>query len=151
MMTRNRRASSIASSILLFVIIWGKVGSDLYGLTAPDTAVLLLQFLATIFLMEASTSAIVYRSTSDQISKTGEVSETSRTSLNRWAVDHFSGLAKLFIAGFLLSLGLVVVGSIISISVSQLALSAALALGAVVAILFLLTYRREPQTIRTTR
>jgi len=149
MLTNNRRASMIASSSLLFVILWSKVASDLYSLPSPDTAVLLLQFLVTIFLMEASASAIVFRITSSQISKVGEVSQTSRTSLNRWAVGQLTGLAKLFVGGFLLSLALLVVGSIISVSFSQLALTGALALGAVVAILFLLTYRREPQTMRT--
>jgi hypothetical protein len=149
MLTRNRTATTIASSILLFLILWSKVASDLQGLSSPDTAVLLLQFLATIFLMEASTTVILYRSTSSQILKSNDVSETTRARLNRWVLGQLTGLAKLFLGAFLLSLALLVIGSTISVAVNQLFLSGALALGAVVATLFLLTYRREPETRRS--
>lgn len=66
--------------------------------------------------------------------------------MDRWALGQLTGLAKLFLGAFLLSLALVVVGSIISVSVSQLFLTGALALAAVIAILFLLTFQREPET-----
>lgn len=151
MLAGNRTAILVASYALLFMIIGSKIIIDLDNLPAPDTAFLLLQFMATIFLMEASACTITFRNTSSQILGADEVSQSFRTSLNRWAFGQLRGLAKLFVSGFLISLALLIIGSVISVSVNQLALTGALALGAVVTILFLLTFRREPQTVSAVR
>jgi len=150
MLKKNRTTVIIASSSLLFLILWAKVVSDLEGLPSPDTAVLLLQCLATVFLLEDSATVIQYRIVSGQIVIAKDVSDTTRARLDRWALGQLTGLAKLFLGSFLLSLALLVIGSVISVSVNQLYLTGALALGAVVAIFFLLTYRREPETVRRT-
>jgi len=49
-----------------------------------------------------------------------------------------------------LSLGLLILGSLVSISFNQIAFSGVLVLAAVVAIFILLTYRREPELRRRT-
>ena len=67
-----------------------------------------------------------------------------------WARVQLLSLAKLTIAASGLSLGLLILGSIVSVSVNQIAFSGVLALAAVVAIFILLTYRREPELRRRT-
>jgi len=67
-----------------------------------------------------------------------------------WARVQLFSLTKLTIAAFGLSLGLLILGSIVSVSVNQIAFSGVLALAAVVAIFILLTYRREPELRRRT-
>ena len=54
-------------------------------------------------------------------------------------------LGRLTLAAFGLSLGLLVIGGIVSVSVNQLAFSGILVIVAVIALVVLLTYRREPE------
>jgi hypothetical protein len=65
-----------------------------------------------------------------------------------WVRVQLLSLGKLTIAASGLSLGLIVLGSLVSVSVNLLAFSGILALASVVAIFILLTYRREPEEAR---
>jgi len=146
MLTRTPSAATVASASLLVLIIWGKVASDLYGLAGPDSALLLLQFMLVIFLIEASSTELKLDAAKKLLQgQKDEISEEARTRVAEWAKIQLSSLGKLTAAAFLLSLGLLVLGSFVTVSINQIAFSGALVLAAVVALLILLTYRREPE------
>lgn len=135
-----------ASGTLLLLIVWGKVADDIYSLPGPDSALLLLQFVLVIFLMEASTVVQTFDSTNKRLKgKDDELSSIARTRAINWKRVQLLSLGKLMTASFGLSLGLLILGSIVSISVNQIAFSGVLVLAAVLAIFVLLTYRREPE------
>ena len=145
-MVRNRTAISTASAALLLVIIWSKIADDLYRLPGPDSAVLLLQFILVIFLMEASTTVLTFDSSIKELrGKTDELSSVARMRVTKWERVQLLSLGKLTLASFGLSLGLLILGGLISVSVNQIAFSGVLALAAVVAIFVLITFRREPE------
>ncbi|HYU56294.1 MAG TPA: hypothetical protein VEL71_08775 [Candidatus Dormibacteraeota bacterium] len=149
MLLRNKTAVLAASGSLLVLIVWGKVTADLYGLPGPDSAVLLLQFMLVIFLMEASTTALTVDSAiKPLVGKNDALSESARMRAMRWERVQLFNLGKLTVASFVLSLGLLILGSLVSISFNQIAFSGVLVLAAVVAIFVLLTYRREPEERR---
>jgi len=149
MLLRNKTAVLAASGSLLVLIVWGKVTADLYGLPGPDSAVLLLQFMLVIFLMEASTTALTVDSAiKPLVGKNDALSESARMRAMRWERVQLFNLGKLTVASFVLSLGLLILGSLVSISFNQIAFSGVLVLAAVVAIFGLLTYRREPEERR---
>ncbi len=149
MLLRNKTAVLAASGSLLVLIVWGKVAADLYGLPGPDSAVLLLQFMLVIFLMEASTTALTVDSAIKPLEgKNDALSESARMRAMRWERVQLFNLGKLTAASFVLSLGLLILGSLVSISFNQIAFSGVLVLAAVVAIFVLLTYRREPEERR---
>ncbi len=149
MLLRNKTAVLAASGSLLVLIVWGKVTADLYGLPGPDSAVLLLQFMLVIFLMEASTTALTVDSAIKPLEgKNDALSESARMRAMRWERVQLFNLGKLTVASFVLSLGLLILGSLVSISFNQIAFSGVLVLAAVVAIFVLLTYRREPEERR---
>ena len=149
MLLRNKTAVLAASGSLLVLIVWGKVAADLYGLLGPDSAVLLLQFMLVIFLMEASTTALTLDSAIKPLEgKNDDLSESARMRAMRWERVQLFNLGKLTAASFVLSLGLLILGSLVSISFNQIAFSGVLVLAAVVAIFVLLTYRREPEERR---
>jgi hypothetical protein len=149
MLLRNRNAVWLASVSLLLLIVWGKVASDLYGLPGPDSALLLLQFMLVIFFMEASTTALTFDSTMKQLEgKDDDLSALARIRVVKWARVQLLNLGKLTIASFGLTLGLLIIGSLVSVSVNQTAFSGILVLAALVAIFILLTYRREPEERR---
>jgi len=149
MLLRNRNAVWLASVSLLLLTVWGKVASDLYGLPGPDSALLLLQFMLVIFLMEASTTALTFDSTIKQLEgKDDDLSALARMRVVNWERVQLLNLGKLTIASFGLTLGLLIIGSLVSVSVNQIAFSGILVLGAIVAIFILLTYRREPEERR---
>jgi len=149
MLLRNKTAVLAASGSLLVLIVWGKVAADLYGLLGPDSAVLLLQFMLVIFLMEASTTALTVDSAIKPLEgKNDALSESARMRAMRWERVQLFNLGKLTAASFVLSLGLLILGSLVSISFNQIAFSGVLVLAAVVAIFVLLTYRREPEERR---
>ena len=149
MLLRNKTAVLAASGSLLVLIVWGKVTADLYGLPGPDSAVLLLQFMLVIFLMEASTTALTVDSAIKPLEgKNDALSESARMRAMRWERVELFNLGKLTAASFVLSLGLLILGSLVSISFNQIAFSGVLVLAAVVAIFVLLTYRREPEERR---
>ncbi len=149
MLLGNRTAVLLASVSLLLLIVWGKVASDIYGLPGPDSALLLLQFMLVIFLMEASTTALTFDSTIRQLEgKNDDLSALARMRVMEWARVQLFNLGKLTIAAFGLSLGLLILGSLVSVSFNQIAFSGILVLAAVVAIFILITYRREPEERR---
>jgi len=145
MFTGNQSASLFVSASLLGIIVWGKVASDLYNLPGLDSGLLLLEFMAVILLMEFSSTAILFHKTYVQIQdRNDEISAEYRRSLIGWARVKLLSLTRLIGIAFGLSLGLLVVGDLVSVSVNQIAFSGILVMVAVVALLILLTYGREP-------
>jgi hypothetical protein len=145
----NRTAIYAASGSLLLLIVWGKVAGDIYRLPGPDSALLLLQFLLVIFLMEASITVLTLDSTIRQLrGKNDDLSSLARMQAMKWERVQLFSLGRLTLASFGLSLGLLILGSLVSVSVNQIAFSGILVLAAVVAIFVLLTYRREPEQPR---
>lgn len=149
MLLGNRTAISIASGSMLLLIVWGKVAGDIYGLPGPDSALLLLQFMTVIFLVEASNAILTVDSIIRELEgRNDDLSGLVRTQALKWETVQLFSLGKLTLASFGLSLGLLVLGSFVGVSVSQIAFSGILVLAAVVAIFVLLTYRREPEEPR---
>jgi hypothetical protein len=146
MLQGNRTAIFVASGSLLLLIVWGKVAGDIYGLPGPDSALLLLQFMLVIFLMEASTTVLTFDSNIKQLEgKTDNLSSLARMQVMKWERVQLFNLGRLTLASFGLSLGLLILGSLVSVSVNQIAFSGILVLAAVVAVFVILTYRREPE------
>lgn len=136
---------SLASASLLLLVVWGKIADDLYGLPGPDSALLLFQFMLVILLMEASIAALTFDSAIKELKdRNDDFSALARSRATEWAGTQLFNLAKLTTASFGVSLGLLVLGSLLSVSVNQIAFSGVLTLAAVIAILILLTYRRTP-------
>jgi len=149
MLLGNRTAIFVASGSLLLLIVWGKVVGDIYRLPGPDSALLLFQFMLVIFLMEASTTVLTFDSTIRQLEgKNDDLSSLARMRVMNWERVQLFSLGRLTLASFGLSLGLLILGSLVSVSVNQIAFSGILVLAAVVAIFVLLTYRREPEQRR---
>jgi len=149
MLLGNRTAIFAASGSLLLVIIWSKIADDIYRLPGPDSAIILLQFMLVIFLMETSTTVLTFDSSIRQLSgKTDDLSSVARMRVTKWERVQLLSLGKLTLASFGLSLGLLILGSLVSVSVNQIAFSGILVLAAVVAIFILLTFRREPEERR---
>jgi len=145
----NRATIYAASGSLLLLIVWGKVAGDLYGIPGPDSAVLLLQFMLVIFLMEASITVLTLDSAIKPLEgKNDDLSESARMRAVGWERVQLFNLGKLTAASFVLSLGLLTLGSLVSISFNEIAFSGVLVLAAVIAIFVLLTYRREPEERR---
>ncbi|GEM_PF-3214751 len=146
MLVRNKPMASAVSASLLVLIIWGKIAGDLYGLTSPDSALLLLQFMVVILLMEASNTELIFDKMRKRLEgRNDETSTEARARVVEWARGQLLNIVKLTTVAFLLSLGLLVLGSFLSVSIDQIAFSGTLVLVAVVALLILLTYRREPE------
>lgn len=134
---------------MLLLIVWGKIAGDIYRLPGPDSALLLLQFMLVIFLMEASTTTLTFDSTVKQLKgKNDDISVLARMRAMEWARVQLFSLGKLTIAAFGFALGLLVLGGLLSVSINQIAFSGVLVLAAVVAIFVLITYRREPEKQR---
>jgi hypothetical protein len=132
---------------LLVLLVAGKVGTDLALAPNPDTAVLLLQFVAVIFFMEASRVVLSFDTeTSELGGKTDDMSQAIRERLSMWVRGQLGRQARLMIGALGLSLVLLVLGGFTSVSVNQLAFSAILVLLVVGALVFLITQRREPET-----
>jgi len=147
MVLGNKTAILLASVSLLLLIVWGKIASDINKLPQPDSALLLLQFMLVIFLMEASATALTFSSTMKKLEgKKDDISAESRMRAIEWGRVQLFSLGKLTVAAFGLSLGLLIMGSIVSVSFNQLAFRGILVLAAVIAIFILLTYRREPES-----
>jgi hypothetical protein len=149
MLLGNRTAILAASASLLLLIVWGKVAEDIYALTGPDSALLLFQFMLVIFLMEASTTVLTFDSTIKQLEgKHDDISSVARMRVINWERIQLLSLGKLTLASFGLSLVLLILGSLLSVSIDQIAFSGILVLAAFVSIFILLTYRREPEQPR---
>ncbi len=144
-MWRSRRTVIFASSCLLLLLVWEKAAGDLFALGAPDTAVFILQFMGVLFFMEASLVTLTFDSTNRILaSKKDEISTALQARALEWAQVQLVQLGKLTLAAIGLSLGLLVLGSLVSVSFNQLGFTAFLVLVSVVVVLFLLTNRREP-------
>jgi peptidoglycan/LPS O-acetylase OafA/YrhL len=147
MFTKRQRLASFASVALLAMIIAGKVGTDLIRAAAPDTLVLLVQFVAVIFFMEASRVILSFDRESEELGgKMDEVSQALRYRLDVWVGGQLSRQARLIVGALGLSLLLLVLGGLTSVSVNEPVLSALLVILVVVVLLFLITQRREPET-----
>jgi hypothetical protein len=147
MFARKQSLATLASVMLLVLVVAGKVGTDLTKAPSPDTAVLLLQFVAVIFFLEASRVVLSFdQETSELEARTDEMSQTIRERLDAWVRDQLSRQARLMIGVLGLSLVLLVLGGFTSVSINQIAFSAILVLLVVGALLFLITQRREPET-----
>jgi hypothetical protein len=147
MLARKQVLTTLASVALLALLVAGKVGIDLARAPAPDTAVLLLQFVAVIFFMEAARTILAFdRETSELAGRTDDLSQAARKRLEIWVRGQLSRQARLVVGALGLSLVLLVFGGISSVSISQLAFSATLVLLVVGALLFLITQRRQPET-----
>ena len=139
--------ATLASVTLLAFLVAGKVGVDLIDAPSPDTLVLLLQFVAVIFFMEASRLVLFFDKERRELArKTDEVSKAIEERLSMWVRGQLGRQARLMIAALGLSLILLVLGGFTGVSVNQLALSAVLVLLVVGALVFLITQRREPET-----
>jgi hypothetical protein len=147
-MLAKREAFARAASLTLFALmIAGKVGGDLLGAAAPDTAVLLSQFVAVIFFMEASRVVLSFdRENGELAGKQDELSTGLMGKLVGWAQGQLVSQARIMLVAVGLSLLLLVIGGFSSISINQLGFSAALVLVVVGVLLFLVTQRREPET-----
>lgn len=139
--------ATLASVTLLASLVAGKVGVDLTNAPSPDTLVLLLQFVAVIFFMEASRVTLSFdKETSELAGRANAMSQAIRERLGMWVKGQLGRQARLMIAALGLSLVLLVLGGFTSVSVNQLAFSAVLVLLVVGALVFLITQRREPET-----
>jgi hypothetical protein len=128
------------------LLIWGKVATDLLKSSQPDSAVLLAEFIAIIFLMEASTVILTFESARERLNvKNDEISKAQQGHLAKWASSQVFLQGKLALATILLSLTLLLLAGVTGVSSNQLAVSGSLVLVAVVLLLFLATYRREPE------
>lgn len=147
MVSEKRRLVLASSLSLLGILILGKVVIDLGALEPLDTGVLLLQFVSILFLMEASLPVVQYGKEIAVLGKRNDdLSRGVTTRLAHWLRSQLYADARLGIVSFLTSLGLLVIGSVAGVGIGHLAVLAVFVLAAVVALLFLLTYRREPET-----
>jgi hypothetical protein len=146
MLTLKSTATSMTSWSLLGLIIWGKVAADLYNLPSLDTALLLFEFMLVILLMEASNATMSFEKSYRRLeAKNDEISAQSRLLLVEWVRSQLLSLGELIGTAFGLSLGLLVAGDLVSVSFGQIAVSGILVLVAVIALLIILTYGREPE------
>lgn len=146
MLTRRSALSTFSSCALLGLIVWGRVASDLWGLGGLDTALLLLEFLLVILVMEVSNTVILFDSMNRKLEdRSGELSFESRVRLVEWARSQLLGLGKMVAAAFVLSLSLLVIGDLLSVSINQIVFSAILVVVALAALLVLATFGREPE------
>jgi hypothetical protein len=152
MFARRQGLASFASLALLVVIIAGKVGTDLVSAAAPDTLVFLVQFVAVLFFMEASRVVWSFDKEANELAgRTDDVSQAVRARLGMWVKGQLSRQARLMVGALGLSLVLLVLGGFTSVSIDQIAFSAILVVLAVGALLFLITQRREPETLTLRR
>ena len=147
MLAKKQASVTLASVALLVVLLAGKIGTDLARAPAPDTAVLLVQFVSVIFFMETSRVVLSFDKESSELA--GRIDDGARDvieRLERWVRGQLAGQARLSIGALVLSLVLLVVGGFTSVSINQLAFSGILVLAVVGALVFLITQRREPET-----
>lgn len=153
MLAGNSSLAGIASGLLLFALVAGKVGEDILNsenllkIPAPDTAIFLIQFVAVIFFAEACRVVLSFDKEAHLIAgKTDDMSHAVRERLEDWLNRQLSRQAQLVAGAVGLSLVLLVVGGLAGVSVNQLAFSAVLVILVVGILIFLVTQRREPDT-----
>jgi len=143
----GKRPISLLTSIsLLFILVWGKVAQDLLRTGPPDTAAFLIEFGMTIFLMEANLVVLTFYKTNDDLKrKDDELSMILHQGLINWVRNQLSLQGMIAIGSLGLSLVLLPIAGLTSISTTELPLTGGLLLVAIIALLFLVTYRREPE------
>jgi len=140
------RLASSASLSLISLLVWGKIATNILKTPPPDTALLLSQFVATIFLMEASRVVLSYDEEYRELNgRDDNFSNIASLELVGWLRGQLRGQAKLGVSTLALSMVLLVIGGFSGVSISQVYFSAALVLLFVGALLFLLIHRREPE------
>jgi hypothetical protein len=146
MFLRLSRLASSASLSLIALLVWGKVAMNILRVPPPDTALLLLQFVAVVFLMEASRVVLSYDEECRELKgKEDNFSKRASLELVGWLRGQLRGQATLGVSTLALSMVLLVIGGFSGVSISQVYFSAALVLLFVGALLFLLIHRREPE------
>jgi hypothetical protein len=145
----EKRLVLIASSGLLSLLIAGKVASDLLRAGSPDTAVLLVEFGLVLFFMEVALVAVDFEKTKRELQgKQDDMSKALEARLEVWLGKLFSRQSKIAVGSISLSILLLPLAGFTGVSSSQLPLTGALVLIAIVALLFLVTHRREPEKRR---
>lgn len=146
MFLRLPRLASSASLSLIALLVWGKIVMNFLRIPPPDTALLLLQFVAIVLLMEASRVVLSYDEECRELEgKEDDVSKSARLELIGWLRGQLVGHVRLGVSTLALSMALLVIGGFSGVSVSQVYFSAAFVLLFVGALLFLLIHRREPE------
>jgi hypothetical protein len=147
MLFKRRDVVSATSLSLLVLLVYGKTIVDVLKLGQPDTAVLLLQFSGIIFLMEAGRTVLAFDEENSILNvKDDEVSRSISGCLAGWTQGQLLEQGKIAILSIVLSLALLVVGSIASVAFNQLFFSAVLVILSIGVLLFVLTHRREPES-----
>jgi hypothetical protein len=142
----KKRASILASVSLLGLLIWGRAAEDLLKITPPDTAFFLVEFGMVVFFMEANIVVLAFDNSYEELRKReDELSNALEVRLKVWLKNQLSRQGKIAIGSIGLSLVLLPLAGFTSISTGQLPLTGALLLLAIIALLFLVTYRREPK------
>ncbi len=145
-LTGSRRVTGLSSAALLSFLIWGKMATDLFKTSAPDSALFLAEFTLVLFLMEASSLILEFDKVEARLkTKDDELSQESRRRLAGWLRKQLSRQGKLALATIGLSVALLPLAGITSIPNNQLVLSSVLVLVVVVVLLFLVTQGREPE------
>ncbi len=140
----RRQLALFVTAGLLSLLIWGKVAVDLLKGNPPDTAVFLVEFGMVLFFMEANVVVLTFRTSRKELGKKDELSQALEERLRVWLRNQLSHQGRIGIGSIGLSIILLPLAGFTSISSSQLPLTGALLLLAIVAFLFLVTHRREP-------
>jgi len=145
LLTRKRFAT-LTSIALLCLLVWGRVADDLFNVKPPDTAIFLVEFGMVLFLMEANQVLLTFETLHRaHRGKSDDLSSALEDRLWIWLRSQFSRQGKIAFGSLGISLALLPLAGFTSISTEQLPLTGALLLIAVIALLFLVTYRREPE------
>jgi hypothetical protein len=142
----RKQLSTLASIALLCLLVWGRVADDLFSFKPPDTAIFLVEFGMVLFLMEANLVLLTFETAHRaHRGRSDELSNALEARLWIWLRNQFSRQGKIALGSLGISLALLPLAGFTSISSEQLPLTGALLLIAVIALLFLVTYRREPE------
>ncbi len=141
----RRYLATIGSLSLLMLLVWGKASENILKTGAEDTAVLLIEFMMILFFMEASSTVLTFNRAFESLrEKDDEISQRQKGWLVSWLKGLLSRQGKVSLAATALSIALLPLAGFTSISNSQLVVTATILFLAVVVLLFLLIYRREP-------
>ena len=142
----RKQISTLASIVLLSLLVWGRVADDLFNVKPPDTSVFLVEFGMVVFMMEANQVLLTFETAlRAHREKNDELSNALEARLWIWLRNQFSRQGKIAVGSLGISLALLPLAGFTSISTEQLPFTAALLLIAIIALLFLVTYRREPE------
>ena len=127
------------------LLVWGKASESILKTGAEDTAVLLVEFTMILFLMEASSTVLTFNRAFESLrDKDDEISRRQKGWLVSWLKSLLSRQGKVSLVATVLSIALLPLAGFTSISNTQLVVTATILFLAVVVLLFLLIYRREP-------